>query len=254
MMGFKKKLTSLIPTDARSQLQNALTVEWEGGNKTVLVDLPGTGEKSNEVEMSGFGGANRGGDYGRLMDDDEDEGGYLRPSTQSQSRSRPTRDRSGSHDSREYSYSSKHTKSPSYSSKNLPPLPANKRTHSNNPFEPDFYATSSPQPSSSSTYTNSPYTGTSNASPHFSHHQQPSFSGDAGYAMDFNDSSRRGGEGGSGGYAQRERKNGTSRNGNPWATFRADDVDLLGDLGVSSPSSSRGTRDSAGSSVENPFR
>ncbi|KAK8858539.1 hypothetical protein IAR55_002766 [Kwoniella newhampshirensis] len=247
MMGFKKKLTSLIPSDARNQLQNVLTVEWEGQNKTVLVDLPGP-EKSNEVEMSGFGSGSGGGGYGRLTDDDEDDRNYLRRS--SQSRSRPSRDRSGSssHDSREYepTHHRTHTKSPSYSSKTLPPIPSRPSDNrnintNNNPFaEPEYYP--SPQLSSASTYIKTPNT---TSSPHFSHLQQSSFSGDAGYGLDFNDSKFSGGR-------QGERKIVTA--GNPWATFRADDVDLLGDLGVSSPTSSRGTRDSGGSSAENPFR
>lgn len=50
---------------ARAHLQNVFTVEWEGGNKTVLVEVPNADHPS-EVEMSGMGGT-----YGRLADDDE---------------------------------------------------------------------------------------------------------------------------------------------------------------------------------------
>lgn len=84
MFNIKKKLNALIPGEvsplkwggdlvlicqsARGALQNVLTVEWSG-HKTVLVEVPTSGpSRSNEMEMSGMGD---GGDYGRLIDDDQ---------------------------------------------------------------------------------------------------------------------------------------------------------------------------------------
>ena len=60
---------------AKSQLQNALTIEWDQ-NKTVLVDLEGKGDRSDEVELNGFGSASSHligkdrSEYGRLGDDE----------------------------------------------------------------------------------------------------------------------------------------------------------------------------------------
>lgn len=70
MFNLKKKLNAIMPGEGtRGALQNVLTVDWSG-HKTVLVEVPGSGaSRSNEVEMNGMGE----GDYGRLIDDDEDE-------------------------------------------------------------------------------------------------------------------------------------------------------------------------------------
>ncbi|CAK9784828.1 hypothetical protein CC85DRAFT_302086 [Cutaneotrichosporon oleaginosum] len=67
MLGLKKKLSALVPTDARSSLQKALTVEWDGGHKAVLVDLAPP-EAHPDVEMAGLKKQ-----YGRLPDEDEEE-------------------------------------------------------------------------------------------------------------------------------------------------------------------------------------
>ncbi|WRT67732.1 uncharacterized protein IL334_004704 [Kwoniella shivajii] len=247
MMGFKKKLTSLLPSDARNHLQNVLTVEWEGQGKTVLVDLPDQSNEDNEVEMAGLtGSGGGGGTYGRLIDDDEDERPYQRPSRSAYNQNY---DRHGDTNQPP----SKH-KNQSYASKSLPPLPPHlmgvngaaigggwggggmRESSSNtgyvnqNPFEPEY---NSPQPSSSSTYSSSPYTS---FTPQMNN--PPSFSNDN--------------------YAYNSNPNGREKKmPNPWTKYRADDIDLLGDLGanaVESPTSSRGTRDSAASNLENPFR
>lgn len=61
---------------ARAQLQNVLTVEWDT-HKTVLVEVPGAGsasQSSHDVEMEGLS-LNRSNEregYGRLEDDYED--------------------------------------------------------------------------------------------------------------------------------------------------------------------------------------
>ncbi|WVR06300.1 hypothetical protein IAU60_003330 [Kwoniella sp. DSM 27419] len=250
MYGLKKKLTSLLPSEARNPLQNMLTVEWEGqSNKTVLVDLSDDRNADTEVEMSGLTSSAAGSGYGRLADDDDDQNyDYGRPA--------PGR-----------SHSSHSTSGKNYSSKSLPPLPS-RQTHStrerdhqinhytstssssyngyssgqpgyrvDNPFEPEY---ESPQPSSSSTYSGpSPY---ATFTPQFGHQSA---------------------------FAQPSDQYGThSRRAmpNPWAKYRADDVDLLGEgpssaeRNVTSPTSSRGTRDSVNSSAfgvnddnRNPF-
>ncbi|OCF33438.1 hypothetical protein I317_04121 [Kwoniella heveanensis CBS 569] len=312
MMGFKKKLTSLLPADARNHLQNALTVEWEGQTKTVLVDLPNTPgggggysrNDDNELEMSGLTGSAAGAGYGRLADDDDDEGysrsrsnnynyNYDQPLSQSRSRSsnnretyeseayQPSSSSSAYTNFNSYSYSSsasgagsasnKHKKNSSYSSKGLPPLPPSQSSHGHfanagsghagmraqNPFEPEYQ---SPQPSSSSTYSGaSPYTS---FTPQFQH--QSSFAG----ANDPSSSSFGGGF--SNGNGSLGSRGGERKMPNPWGkTYRADDIDLLGDIGSSSgggggrgnmtsPTSSRGTRDSSNTFMSednrNPFQ
>jgi hypothetical protein len=53
-------------------LQNVLTVEWDT-HKTVLVQVPGAGEKGDNMEME-MGGMDRNGkreNYGRIADDEE---------------------------------------------------------------------------------------------------------------------------------------------------------------------------------------
>nr|XP_019012803.1 uncharacterized protein I206_02299 [Kwoniella pini CBS 10737]OCF51584.1 hypothetical protein I206_02299 [Kwoniella pini CBS 10737] len=236
-MGFKKKFSSLIPADARNHLQNALTVEWEGQGKTVLVDLPETNKhQNNEVEMAGL--TSNSAAYGRLIDDDDDIP-YSRPS------------RSDYHNySKSYqSTTHKHRKSPSYSSKNLPPIPPNQSesvyTYNQNPFETEY---ESPQTSSSSSMfsNNSPYTTYS-----------PSLGNQASFGIN---------EGYNNGSLNRKMINGGGERKmpNPWSKHREDDIDFLGDLGgvrnggLGSPTSSNGTRDSQGSgnynSLDNPFR
>ncbi|WWC88603.1 uncharacterized protein L201_003516 [Kwoniella dendrophila CBS 6074] len=271
MMGFKKKLTSFLPLDAQSRLQNVLTVEWEGQGKTVLVELPNSDvnrNDNNEVEMAGL--TSNSGAYGRLNDDEyDDDRSYSRPS-----RSQYNNNNSDSYYSSSSS-SSQHRKQSSYSSKNLPPLPptssgsasgsgyntsssSSKVGYRNqNPFEPEY---NSPQPSSSSTYSSSssPYTGFT-----------PQFSNQATFGNNT--------EINSGGSLNRNKQKTIP---NPWGkTYRADDIDFLGDdlgnnnnnnngsygyndyndrNGLRSPTSSAGTRDSQGSSnansLENPFR
>lgn len=56
----------------RGQLQKALTVEWDGGHKTVLVDLA---PRDDDVEMAGFSSLppSKAAGYGRLADGDEGE-------------------------------------------------------------------------------------------------------------------------------------------------------------------------------------
>lgn len=64
-------------SQARKQLQNVLTVEWDT-HKTVLVEVPGAGpgsQYSPDVEMEGLG-LNRNNEregYGRLDEDHDDE-------------------------------------------------------------------------------------------------------------------------------------------------------------------------------------
>ncbi|AAW43120.2 expressed protein [Cryptococcus deneoformans JEC21] len=135
MFGLKKKLSAIIPSEARAHLQNILTVEWEDGNKTVLVDVPDADHPS-EVEMSGMGGT-----YGRLADDDEDD-----------ISSRPAqRTRKSFHKSSSYT-----TKS-----KTLPRIPQqpNLARPNTNPFGGDCQP--SPQTPCNSTHTASPYSLTS---------------------------------------------------------------------------------------------
>jgi hypothetical protein len=60
-----------LTLQARSQLQNALTVEWSG-HKTVLVDVSSQ-PQHQDVELSPFGDQ---GGYGRLGDDDEGRDGH----------------------------------------------------------------------------------------------------------------------------------------------------------------------------------
>ncbi|BEJ17607.1 hypothetical protein CspHIS471_0610080 [Cutaneotrichosporon sp. HIS471] len=67
MLGLKKKLSALVPADARGTIQKALTVEWDSGHKAVLVDLSQEREREREIEMSSSKG------YGRLADEDEEE-------------------------------------------------------------------------------------------------------------------------------------------------------------------------------------
>ncbi|WVQ83004.1 hypothetical protein IAT38_005142 [Cryptococcus sp. DSM 104549] len=292
MFGIKKKLSALIPSDARAHLQNALTVEWEGGNKTVLVEVPDAPNAPSEMEMSGMGGGKGGGVYGRLLDDDDESDTYLRPEPPSRSRShrsqhdRHERDlpsdpfRRPSPISHSSSYNSSSSYS-SYSSKTLPALPSQRggadplgqggqaqahsrtanpaRAPGSNPFDGDFYP--SPQTSSSSTYEASPYTS---SSPRFPSDAAPNSASNP-YATYAGHSSA--GKYGGGGYGGNppQASGGRPKAGNPWATFRTDEVDLLGgDLGggVDSPTSSRGTRDSDGSEAgvgggvggRNPFR
>ena len=58
---------------ARASLQHVLTVEW-GEHKTVLLDIPQAGpSKDSEMEMSGMVSRADYGDYGRLIDEDDEE-------------------------------------------------------------------------------------------------------------------------------------------------------------------------------------
>ncbi|WWC62624.1 uncharacterized protein I303_105221 [Kwoniella dejecticola CBS 10117] len=260
MMGFKKKFSSFLPADARTHLQNALTVEWEGQGKTVLVDLPDANKhQNNEVEMAGL--TSNSAAYGRLNDDDDDLS-YSRPSrsnyhTDHKSETSQSQQYSDSHQSSSSSSANKHRKYPSYSSKTLPPVPpvpaqdpAYSYSYTQNPFETEY---DSPQTSSSSSMF-------SNQSPYAT--SIPAFGNNDGYG--YNNGSL-------------NRKNtGDKKMPNPWSQHRADDIDFLGDLGGShshshsnahssgrgrglgSPTSSTGTRDSQSSSnynsLENPFR
>ncbi|WVO19195.1 uncharacterized protein IAS62_000473 [Cryptococcus decagattii] len=233
MFGIKKKLSALIPSDARAHLQNVFTVEWEGGNKTVLVEVPDADHPS-EVEMSGMGGT-----YGRLADDDEDDI-YSLPAQQA---------RKSSHKSS--SYTNKGKVLPritqqqkygdfydSYSSKSGNDGNHYGHTRSNtNSFGGDCQA--SPQTSSSSTQTVSPYSSASSQfnSPSFFHpntyHQNSSYS---------------------------QGQSSRGKEGNSRTALRTDDVDDLlggGDLGgIDYSARLNGTRD-PGASVErgiNPFQ
>ncbi|WVQ65733.1 uncharacterized protein L199_003911 [Kwoniella botswanensis] len=240
MMGFKKKLSSFLPSDATNRLQNVLTVEWEGQGKTVLVELPDTARNENdEVEMAGL--TSSAGGYGRLNDDDEDERSYSRPSRSAYNHNYD--------DPYQNPYqttsSSKHKKHPSYSSKTLPPLPPSNHNKvgnvNRNPFEPEYH---SPQPSSSSTYS---YSSGSGSSPYTGSTSQ--FGAQQAYNQG-NGSLNRIGE--------------KKPMPNPWGNkYREDDIDLLGDIGGGGIHSStttsysrdelRDTRDNY-DSLENPFR
>ncbi|KAL7420521.1 hypothetical protein Q5752_004471 [Cryptotrichosporon argae] len=74
MIDLRKKLTGLLPTEARAQLQNVLTVEW-AGHKTVLVAVPEAGGASDDVELEDRAR----GEYGRLLDDEDSPSPALRP-------------------------------------------------------------------------------------------------------------------------------------------------------------------------------
>ncbi|OXC69440.1 hypothetical protein AYX13_02001 [Cryptococcus neoformans] len=233
MFGIKKKLSAIIPSDARAHLQNILTVEWEDANKTVLVDLPDP-DHSSEVEMSGMGGT-----YGRLADDDEDDI-YSRPAQ---------RTRKPFHKSSSYTNKSKA----------LPGIPqqqkyddfydsfgsksGNNGNHhglarpNTNPFAGDCQP--SPQTLCNSTHTSSPYSLTS-----------PQFISSASIRPDTNSQNN--------GYDQGQSSKG--KEGNSRTAFRTDNADGLlggGDFsGIDFPTSSSRTRDSD-ASVErstNPFR
>ncbi|GMK57771.1 hypothetical protein CspeluHIS016_0406050 [Cutaneotrichosporon spelunceum] len=69
MLGLKKKLSALVPSDTRGTLQKALTVEWDTGHKAVLVDLS-PGRERRDTEMSSASAPSK---YGRLPDEDEEE-------------------------------------------------------------------------------------------------------------------------------------------------------------------------------------
>ncbi|WVW84728.1 hypothetical protein I302_106763 [Kwoniella bestiolae CBS 10118] len=251
MMGFKKKLTSFLPSDATNRLQNVLTVEWEGQGKTVLVELPDTQRnENNEVEMAGL--TSSAGAYGRLNDDDEDERSYSRPSRSNYNSHYTTSQQYSNtyYESPSSTSNSKHKKHPSYSSKTLPPLPPSNHVKSapgninRNPFEPEYH---SPQPSSSSTYsyssTSSPYAG---------------YASQFGVQQAFDNGNAYGNEmGGNGSLGRTTEKKKAMPN--PWGSkYRADDIDLLGDIGGTTPNSS-GMREDGGrgnnyDSLENPFR
>ncbi|WVQ72861.1 hypothetical protein IAR50_002422 [Cryptococcus sp. DSM 104548] len=241
MFGIKKKLSSLIPNDARAHLQNVFTVEWEDGNKTVLVDLPDSDKQQHDMEMNGVGSGGAG-TYGRLADDEEEDR-YTRPVLRTRKSSQKL----------------------NASSQNLPPNPrkstyepyapsssssfrANRsgpsRLGGTNPFDGSADEHPSPQTSSSSTYTSSPYSTTS-----------PRF---APYSSSSQSFSRGGASGYGSGAGQEWRKA-----ENPWQTFRSDEVDMLdgGDRGLGSPTSSSGTYSNGSvgyevhkSSRNNPFR
>ncbi|KIR75765.1 hypothetical protein CNBG_9049 [Cryptococcus deuterogattii R265] len=233
MFGIKKKLSALIPSDARAHLQNVFTVEWEGGNKTVLVEVPNADHPS-EVEMSGMGGT-----YGRLADDDEDDM-YSLPAQQA---------RKSSHKSSSYTNKSKvlpritHQQKygdfyDKYGSKSGNDGNHYGHTRSNtNSFGGDCQA--SPQTSSSSTQTISPY---SSASPQFN--SPSSF-----HPNTYHQNSS---------YGQGQSSRG--KDGNSRTALRTDDVDDLlggGDLGgIDYSARLNGTRDLS-ASVErgtNPFQ
>ena len=56
---------------ARKQIQNVLTVEWDT-HKTVLVEVPGAPPVDTDVEMEGMGLNRKDEGYGRLDDDWDD--------------------------------------------------------------------------------------------------------------------------------------------------------------------------------------
>ncbi|TYJ51552.1 hypothetical protein B9479_007871 [Cryptococcus floricola] len=242
MFGIKKKLSSLIPNDARAHLQNVFTVEWEDGNKTVLVDVADTDKQQHEMELNGIG-AGGGGTYGRLADDEEEDR-YTRPVLRTRKSSQKLNSSSKNLPSlpsiSRKSTSESHAPSSASTFRANPSGPS--RYGGTNPFDGSADDYPSPQTSSSSTYTSSPYSTTSPKFPPYSSSSQ-NFS-----------------QGGASGYGSGQERRKAE---NPWQTFRSDEVDMLGggDLGVDSPTSSSGAHSNGSvgyevyrSSRTNPFR
>ncbi|WVN88049.1 uncharacterized protein L203_103248 [Cryptococcus depauperatus CBS 7841] len=218
MLSVKKKIANLIPIDVRDHLQNALTVEWENGNKTVLVDVTETGSQHIETEMSGIGVKG----YGRLANDDEDSLTLLAESSQMSSQN-----------------------SSAYNSKLLPALPrsqvqsynfdetslSNHNAHLGpNPFEGQPYP--SPQTPASSAYAPS-YHSTST-------HALTSGNTDSSHFHIDTEGKR---------FVRH-------KTDNPWASFSTDDIDLLGDrdlIGDNGEKLDEPSKTGEGKST-NPFR